>query len=100
MKAGIPRERILAAYPTIQEHHLDLAVAYAEANPPAVDVSRALRREDPRRVLSMDETPADIRAILRDDIVTLTKSGRIPRKTKWYPKHRSSSRLVRGASAS
>jgi uncharacterized protein (DUF433 family) len=33
IKAGIPRDQILAAYPTIQEHHLDLAVAYAEANP-------------------------------------------------------------------
>ena len=27
VKAGIPRDRILAAYPTITEHHLDLAVA-------------------------------------------------------------------------
>lgn len=33
VKAGIPRDRILAAYPTIQERHLDLAVAWAEANP-------------------------------------------------------------------
>jgi uncharacterized protein (DUF433 family) len=33
VQAGIPRDRILAAYPTIKEHHLDLAVAYAEANP-------------------------------------------------------------------
>jgi len=33
IKAGIPRDRIQAAYPSIQEHHLDLAVAYAEANP-------------------------------------------------------------------
>ena len=33
VKAGIPQDRILAAYPTIKEHHLDLAVAYAEANP-------------------------------------------------------------------
>ncbi|MBD2751120.1 DUF433 domain-containing protein [Microvirga sp. BT688] len=33
VKAGIPRDRILAAYPTIEEHQLDLAVAYAEANP-------------------------------------------------------------------
>ena len=32
VKGGIPRDRILAAYPTIEEHHLDLAVAYAEAN--------------------------------------------------------------------
>ena len=31
--AGISRDRILAAYPTIEEHHLDLAVAYAMANP-------------------------------------------------------------------
>lgn len=33
MKAGISRDRILAAYPTIKDQHLDLAVAYAEANP-------------------------------------------------------------------
>ncbi|MBD2746690.1 DUF433 domain-containing protein [Microvirga sp. BT688] len=33
VNAGIPRDRILAAYPTIKEHHLDLAVAYAGANP-------------------------------------------------------------------
>ena len=33
VKAGIPPDRILAAYPTITEHHLDLAVAYADANP-------------------------------------------------------------------
>jgi uncharacterized protein (DUF433 family) len=33
MKAGISRNRILAAYPTIKDQHLDLAVAYAEANP-------------------------------------------------------------------
>jgi uncharacterized protein (DUF433 family) len=33
VKAGISRDRILAAYPTIKEHHLDLVVAYAEANP-------------------------------------------------------------------
>jgi uncharacterized protein (DUF433 family) len=33
VKACIPRDRILAVYPTIKEHHLDLAVAYAEANP-------------------------------------------------------------------
>jgi uncharacterized protein (DUF433 family) len=30
---GISLDRILAAHPTIKEHHLDLAVAYAEANP-------------------------------------------------------------------
>jgi uncharacterized protein (DUF433 family) len=29
----IPRDRILAAYPTINKHHLDAAVAFAEANP-------------------------------------------------------------------
>jgi uncharacterized protein (DUF433 family) len=33
LMTGIPRDRILAAYPTIKEHHLDLAAAYAEANP-------------------------------------------------------------------
>src|SRR6478735_5948756 len=33
VKAGIARDRILAAYPTIWEHQMDLAVAYAEANP-------------------------------------------------------------------
>ncbi|WP_262032015.1 DUF433 domain-containing protein [Microvirga sp. Mcv34] len=33
IKAGISRDRILAAYPTIQEHHLDLAEAYVRANP-------------------------------------------------------------------
>ena len=33
VKAGIPRDRILAAYPTINEHHLDLAVAYVDAKP-------------------------------------------------------------------
>jgi uncharacterized protein (DUF433 family) len=82
VKAGIPRDRILAAYPTIQEHHLDLAVAYAEANPPKVDVPRAPLGEDPRRVLSTDETPADIRAILGDDLATLAKSGRMPRKAR------------------
>jgi uncharacterized protein (DUF433 family) len=82
VKAGIPRDRILAAYPTIQEHYLDLAVAYAEANPLNVDVRRVPWLEDPRRVLSTDETPADIRAILGDDIATPVKSGRIPRKTK------------------
>jgi hypothetical protein len=27
------RDRVLAAYPTIEEHHLDLAVSYAKANP-------------------------------------------------------------------
>jgi len=44
VKAGIPRDRILAAYPTIQEHHLDLAVAYAEANPLAKMPSSAKGR--------------------------------------------------------
>jgi uncharacterized protein (DUF433 family) len=68
VRAGIPRDRILAAYPTIKEHHLELAVAYAEANPLAKDTARAPRGEDPRRVLSADETPADISAILGDDI--------------------------------
>jgi uncharacterized protein (DUF433 family) len=33
VQAGIPRDRILAAYPSIKEYHLDLAVSYAEANP-------------------------------------------------------------------
>jgi uncharacterized protein (DUF433 family) len=42
VKAGIPRERILAAYPTIKEHHLDLAVAYAEANPLELQPRRGL----------------------------------------------------------
>jgi uncharacterized protein (DUF433 family) len=45
VKAGIPRDRILAAYPTIKVHHLDLAVAYAEANPLEKDVTRAPRGE-------------------------------------------------------
>jgi uncharacterized protein (DUF433 family) len=44
MKAGIPRDRILAAYPTIKEHHLDLAVAYTEANPLAKMPSSAKGR--------------------------------------------------------
>jgi uncharacterized protein (DUF433 family) len=71
VKAGIPRDRILAAYPTIQECHLDLAVAYAEANPLKTDVPGVPRGEDPRRVLPTEETPADIRAILGDDIAKL-----------------------------
>ena len=33
VKAGIPRDRILATYPTITEHHRDLAVTDAEADP-------------------------------------------------------------------
>jgi uncharacterized protein (DUF433 family) len=44
VKAGIPRDCILAAYPTIQEHHLGLAVAYAEANPLAKMLSSAKGR--------------------------------------------------------
>ena len=57
-KAGIPRERILAAYPTIKEHHLDLAVAYAEANPLELQ---------PRRGLPVAAA-------------TLTKSEQLPRR--------------------
>ncbi len=30
---GISRDRILSAHPTNEEHHLDLAVAYAKTNP-------------------------------------------------------------------
>jgi uncharacterized protein (DUF433 family) len=48
VKAGIPRDRILAAYPTIQDYHLDLAVAYAEANPLKTDITRTPRASDPR----------------------------------------------------
>jgi uncharacterized protein (DUF433 family) len=70
VKAGIPRDRILAAYPTIQEHHLDLAVAYAEANPLENYVTRA-PRGGIQGVLSTDQTPADIRAILGDEITKL-----------------------------
>ncbi len=33
VRAGISRDRILAVYLTIEEQHLDLAVAYAKANP-------------------------------------------------------------------
>ncbi|MGF9764173.1 DUF433 domain-containing protein [Microvirga sp. 0TCS3.31] len=40
--AGISRDRILLAYPTIEEHHLDLAVAYAKANPLQRQASRFL----------------------------------------------------------
>jgi uncharacterized protein (DUF433 family) len=43
MKAGISRSRILAAYPAITDQHLDLAVAYAEANP----LQRRARRLPP-----------------------------------------------------
>ena len=32
VRAGILRARILAAYPTTEEHHLDLTIAYAGAN--------------------------------------------------------------------
>lgn len=60
VKAGIPRDRILAAYPTIQEHHLDLAVAYAEAN---------------RLALQPRKWPPVVDG-------AVVKSGRIPRKTK------------------
>jgi uncharacterized protein (DUF433 family) len=60
VKAGIPRDRILAAYPTIQEHHLDLAVAFAEANPLA---------PQPRK------WPPVLNG-------TVVKSGRKPRKAK------------------
>ncbi|WP_162820844.1 DUF433 domain-containing protein [Microvirga calopogonii] len=56
VKAGIARDRILAAYPTIREHHLDLAVAYAAANPLKKHVARATRGEDPQRGQSTDET--------------------------------------------
>lgn len=56
--AGISRDRILAAYPTIEEHHLDLAVAYAKANP----LQRQTRR-----------FPTVAGA-------TLVKSGQIPRR--------------------
>jgi uncharacterized protein (DUF433 family) len=58
MKAGISRDRILAAYPTINEHHLDAAVAFAEANP----LQRRTRRLSP--------WPG----------ATLVKSGQIPRR--------------------
>jgi uncharacterized protein (DUF433 family) len=33
VKAGLPRDRISAAYPAVKGHHLDLVVAYADANP-------------------------------------------------------------------
>lgn len=57
--AGISRDRILATYPTIEEHHLDLAGAYVRANP--------LQRQTPR-------FPTVAGA-------TLVKSGQIPRRT-------------------
>jgi uncharacterized protein (DUF433 family) len=56
--AGIPRDRILAAYPSIKEHHLDLAVAYAEANPLQ------------RRASRIPPWPG----------ATLVRSGQIPRR--------------------
>jgi uncharacterized protein (DUF433 family) len=56
--AGISRDRILSAYPAIEEHHLDLAVAYAEANP--------LR--------------GWTRGLLPWPGATLVRSGRIPRR--------------------
>jgi uncharacterized protein (DUF433 family) len=58
VQEGIPRDRILAAYPTINEHHLDAAVAFAEANP----LQRRTRRLSP--------WPS----------ATLVKSGQIPRR--------------------
>ena len=60
VKPGVSRDRILAAYPTIQEHHLDLAVSYAEAHP---------LKQQPRRV-----SPAAN--------ATLVKSGYIPRQKR------------------
>jgi uncharacterized protein (DUF433 family) len=59
-KAGIPQRRILAAYPTVKEHHLGLAVAYAEANPLELQ---------PRRGLPVAAA-------------TLAGSGRLPRKKR------------------
>jgi uncharacterized protein (DUF433 family) len=57
VKAGIPRERILAAYPTIKEHHLDLAVAYAKASP--------LQRQARRFLTMAGATLVKSRQILR-----------------------------------
>jgi uncharacterized protein (DUF433 family) len=34
VEAGIPRQRILAAYPSLESEAVDLAVLYAKANPP------------------------------------------------------------------
>lgn len=65
-----PARAHVGGFPHYPGTSSDLAVAYAEANPPKVDFHRAPRGEDPRRVLWTDETPADIRAILRDDIAT------------------------------
>jgi len=75
VKAGIARDRILAAYPTIREHHLDLAVAYAEANPLEKHVARAPRGEDPKRGQSTDETYA----ALDRGHGTATKDGQVER---------------------
>ncbi|WP_373371509.1 DUF433 domain-containing protein [Microvirga sesbaniae] len=61
VKAGIPRDRILAVYPTIKEHHLDLAVAYVDANPSP--------RQTRHRLPSWPGA-------------TLVKSGRIPRRKR------------------
>jgi uncharacterized protein (DUF433 family) len=66
VKAGVSWDRILAAYPTIKEHHLDLAVAYAEANPLA---------PQPRK------WPPVVNG-------TVVKSGRIQRLKKWQPMYK------------
>ncbi|MFC4172882.1 DUF433 domain-containing protein [Microvirga sp. GCM10011540] len=58
VQTGIPRERILAAYPSIREHHLDLAVSYAEANPLSPKLHNVPRVAN----------------------ANLVKSGRIPRR--------------------
>ena len=58
MRAGISRDRMLAAYPTIQKHDLDLAVSYAMANP--------LQRQT-------HGSPTEARAIV-------VKSAQIPRR--------------------
>jgi hypothetical protein len=55
-----PCARILAAYPTIQEHHLDLAVSYVTAHP---------LKKQPRKV------PSVVNA-------TLVKSGTILRQKR------------------
>ena len=60
LKAGISRDCILATYPTIKKHHLDLAVAYAEANP----MARQPRKWSP---------------VVNGTVV---KSGHIPRQKK------------------
>ena len=70
VKAGISRDRILAAYPTIKEHHLDLVVAYAEANPLQ------------RRTSKLPTRPG----------ATLAKPGRTSRGIQEYQGHISSSR--------